>query len=48
MDALVRFARNQRSEFTSDAIYRISANTRPANAWRRIGMDGGYKTGHQL
>ena len=48
MDTLVRFARNQGSEFTSDTIYCISTNTHPANAWRRIGVDGGYKAGHQL
>ena len=48
MDTLVRFARNQGSEFTSDTIYCISTNTRPTNAWRRIGVDGGYKAGHQF
>ena len=42
MDTLVRFARYQGSEFTPDAIYFISANARPANAWRGVGMDGGY------
>ena len=48
MDTLVRFARNQGSESTSDTVYCISANTRPANAWCRIGMDGGYKACHQF
>jgi hypothetical protein len=48
MDTLVRFTCNQGSEFTSDTIYFISTNTRPANAWRRIGVDGGYKAGHQF
>jgi hypothetical protein len=48
MDTLVRFARNQGSKFTSDTIYCISTNTHRANAWRRIGVDGGYKAGHQF
>jgi hypothetical protein len=48
MDTLVRLARDQGSEFTPDTIYCISTNTHPANAWRRIGVDGGYKAGHQF
>jgi len=48
VDTLVRFARNQGSEFTSDTIYCISTDTHPANAWRRIGVDGGYKASHQF
>lgn len=48
MDTLVRFARDQGSKFTSDAVYCISSDTRPADAGRCIGMDGGYKAGHQF
>lgn len=48
MDTLVRLARNQGSEFTSDTIYCISTNPCPADAWHRIGVDGGYKAGHQF
>ena len=48
MDTLVRFALNQGSKFASDTVYCISANTRPANAWRRIGMDGRYKASHRF
>lgn len=48
MDALVRFARNQGSESTPDTVYCISTNARPTDAWRGVGVDGGYKAGHQF
>ena len=48
MDAMVRFARDERPELTTDAVYCISSNAHSSNAWRGSGMDGGYKAGHQL
>jgi hypothetical protein len=48
MDAMVRFARDERPEFTTDTVYCISSNTHSTNAWRGSGLDGGYKAGHQF
>jgi hypothetical protein len=48
MDAMVRFARDERPELTTDTVYCISSNAHSSNAWRGSGMDGGYKAGHQL
>jgi len=48
MDAMVRFARDERPELTTDTVYCISSNTHSTNAWRGSGLDGGYKAGHQF
>lgn len=48
LDALVRLARDQRSQPAADAIHSISADASPANTWRGSRVDGGYQACHPV
>ena len=48
MDVMVRLPLDQGSKSATDTIYLLSSNAHPTDAWRGLGLDGGYKACHQF